>query len=353
MKRKYLFITMALIAMLVIGIMALSSCNKDESENTTGTEDTRPEVKIVDADGVEHTLKTNPKNVAIYDYGVLDILDSVGFATSGIEKLVVPNKDGLPADLASYKTMENVYSGGSLFYVDFDVLDLIQPELVILGGRSFGMDVDGNRLGTEDAAAFKKSAYDRYPNTKFIKISVNSSNSNLVNDMERNAYILARIFKNVEIAIKFQEIKSNIAEIQAKAIASKKTALFVMMVDQTTMSVFNVNSRFDMLYEDFGFLPIDPNTVQWTDAHGLTARAEYVLEQNPDLIFVLDRSATIGSGAGYENFIGDTVIKQTKAFKNNNIYLLTGESWYTMTGGFTAADRMIANINQYFDSIEE
>ena len=57
-----------------------------------------------------------------------------------------------------------------------------------------------------------------------------------------------------------------------------------MMVDQTTLSVFNPNSRFDMIYEEFGFIPADEGAVSWTNQHGFDVRAEYVLEK-PDVIF--------------------------------------------------------------------
>ncbi|MDR0697580.1 MAG: ABC transporter substrate-binding protein [Christensenellaceae bacterium] len=353
MNKKYIFITIAVIAFLVVGILGLTSCDKDEDNTGDPVVDARPTVTIVDANGDEFTIKTNPTSVAIYDYGVLDILDSVGFDTLGIEKLAVPNKDGLPADLASYKERDNVISAGSLFIVDLDVLDLIQPELIILGGRSFGRKADNSAVTAAEKEELVNEAYEKFPNATFIKLSVNSSNSSLLSDMQRNAYALARIFNNVEIAIKYKAIDDGMDEIQAKAKASGKTALFGMMVDQTTFSVFNVNSRFDMLYEEFGFTPVDPQAVAWGDAHGLNARCEYVLDKNPDLIFILDRSATIGTGAGYENFLADASIQQTEAYKNDNIYLLTGEAWYTMTGGFTAAERMIEDINQYFDSLEE
>ncbi|MDR2047534.1 MAG: ABC transporter substrate-binding protein [Clostridiales bacterium] len=308
-------------------------------------------VDVVDSDGNTVSAVVNPTRVAIYDYSILDILDNVGFENTGIEKLVVPTKSSLPGDLSYYADLPDskVVSGGTLFYVDQDVLDLVQPQLVILGGRSFGMNANGDRLTSDVVAADKEAAKAKYSQTAFVKLSVNASNSNFTGDMEKNVAALAKIFPSLKAALeeKLAEIKAGIAEIREAAQTSGATALFCMMVDQTTLSVFNVDSRFDMLYEDFGFTPVDPLATVWGNQHGLEVRAEYVLEQNPDVIFVLDRSATVGTGAGFGNFMATPLIQETEAYRNGNIYVLTGEAWYTMTGGFTAATRMIADLNQF------
>ena len=306
---------------------------------------------IIDFDGNEVNVKQNPTKVAVYDYAILDILNNIGYESTGIQQLVVPSKDTLPDALSFYKNLpdDKVVSGGSLFYVDADVLDIVVPDLVVLGGRSFGMNASGERLASEDAAKFKSDTMTRYADTAFAKLSTNSSNSNLTADVEKNVTALGQIFPNVKPALdaKLADIKSQIEAINAVAKASGKKALFCMMVDQTTLSVFNPESRFDMLYEDFGFAPVDSEAVRWEDSHGFDVRAEYVLEKNPDVIFILDRSATVGSGAGADNFMEDPVIKQTNASINGDIYVLTGDAWYTMTGGFTAIETMIADLNQY------
>lgn len=312
-------------------------------------------VTVTDFNKEQVEVLVNPKRVAIYDYAILDMLQSVGVEKAGIEQLVVPAKDNLPDALAYYKTAgdDKVLTGGSLFYLDWDVLDLVQPELVILGGRSFGMNASGERLGDEDAARYKSDTMEKYADAAFIKLSMNSSNSDMTADMENNVAALAAIFPEIapELESKMAELKGRIGDLNSKAQASGKKALFCMMVDQTTLSVFMPGSRFGMLYDDFGFSPVDGDAVAWTDQHGFDVRAEYVLEKNPDVIFLLDRSATVGSGAGAENFLKDPIIARTHAALNSDIYVLTGDAWYTMTGGFTAVETMLADLNQYIDTL--
>lgn len=362
--------TLGIFVLALTLILALSACGQSTTPPQTAspspaasepavpssaTPEELQEVTITDFDGNEVTLKQNPKRVAIFDYAILDILNSVGFEKTGIEQLVVPTKDTLPASLSYYKNLgdDKVLTGGTLFYVDWDVLDLVQPELVLLGGRTFGQSPAGDRLSEEDNAKYRAETEDRYAGTAFAKLSVNTKDSALMRDMENNVAALAAIFPQIapELEAKLAEIKAAFADIAAKAQASEKTAMFVMMVDQTSVSVFLPSSRFDMLYEEFGFASVEKDAAQWTDQHGFDVRAEYILEANPDVIFILDRSATVGSGAGAENFMKDLIIGKSTASQNGDIYVLSGDAWYTMTGGFSAAEAMIADINQYIEKL--
>ena len=382
---KKSFVSLLLVTILILGSI-LTGCgsnpNTDEPDNdtqttptaaptaeptaapeTTPTEAPAPtqevpaEVTVTDSDGNEVTVKTNPAKVAIFDYSILDILYNIGFEKTGITQVIVPAKDNLPDALSFYSGAgdDTVISGGSLFYVDWDVMDLVQPDLVIVGGRAFNMNASGERLSREDAAKYRSDTVERYPGTGFIKLTTNSTDSQLLIDIEHNIQVLAQIFPVLkpELEAKLAELKAGIAEIHDKAANSGKKALFCMMVDQTTLSIFNPTSRFDMLYEEFGFAPADDSSaVEWTDQHGFDVRAEYVLEKNPDVIFLLDRSATVGTGAGAENFLNDPIIKQTQAAVNGDIYILSGDAWYTMTGGISATEVMISDIKQYIDKLQ-
>ncbi|NMA66310.1 MAG: ABC transporter substrate-binding protein [Clostridiaceae bacterium] len=364
MKKKAL--SFILIAVMIIGIFAGCSFENKAAEDAMKTDatthaspkaTTSPEVpetvSITDSDGNEIVVKTNPTRVAIFDYSILDILYYAGFENTGIEKLIVPAKENLPEELAFYKDANNdfVISGGTLFYIDWDVLDLIQPELVIIGSRAFGMGPTGERLSSEETEKFKEDTFSRYPNTTFVKLTTNNSDSQLTLDIENNINALAHIFPKVKdvLEAKWAKLKAEILDVSEKAKSTGKKALFTMMVDQTTLSVFNPNSRFDMIYEDFGFNPVDEGAVSWSNQHGFDVRAEYVLEKNPDVIFLLDRSATVGSGAGAENFMKDPIIKQTTAAQNGDIYVLSGNAWYTMTGGISATETMISDLNQFLN----
>jgi iron complex transport system substrate-binding protein len=147
------------------------------------------------------------------------------------------------------------------------------------------------------------------------------------------------------------EIKTDIDTIKVKARQSGARALFVMTPDPSSISVFLPGSRFGMLYNEFGFISADPNGEADFSAHGASTAAEYILSVNPDVIFLLDRAATVGTEAGEANFKNDPSIRQSAAFKNNRIYTLDGDSWYTMTGGIHAAQQMILDLRRFTDTL--
>ncbi|MCL1949523.1 MAG: ABC transporter substrate-binding protein [Turicibacter sp.] len=355
--KKTIYSTLFLVTALTLAACGNAASNDapaavEPAQETTESTTERETVTIVDFDGQSIEVQTNPKTVAIYDFGVLDILYNVGFEKTGIETLIIPNSTGgLPASLSYFEDQDFIHFGGTLFYVDHDVLDLLQLELVILGARSFGMNANGDRLNDEEWDAFREETFNRYDETTFIRLGPGRE-INLVQDIQTNARVLAAIFPDLadEIEAELATILAGIAEVHDKAEASGSTAIFAMMMDATSLSVFNPGSRFNMLYEEFGFAPADAEAPAWTDAHGFDARAEYLLSINPDVIFVLDRSNNmVGPGPAFDNILADPIVAQTTAAQNGNIIALDPTSWYTITGGFGAARQMIADLMEYLD----
>jgi len=334
-----------------IEVLPTETDNEDDEIEADGA--TRELVTIVDFEGESIEVWTNPTVVAIYDFGVLDILYHIGFERTGIETLILPTSTGgLPPSLASFNDADFVHTGGSLFYVDRDVLDLIQPELVILGARSFGMNAAGDRLDPEDVAAFRDETVERYEETAWIRLGPGRE-INILDDMRISVDVLSAIFPDLadDLQAEFNAILDEVATVNELASASDSTALFVMMMDATSLSVFHPGSRFNILYDEFGFSAADPGaTLEFTDQHGLEARAEGVLALNPDVIFVLDRSNNmIGPGAAFDAITSDPIIAEVSAAQNDNIIALDPTSWYTITGGFGATRQMIQDMMNYLE----
>lgn len=345
----------------ILSLVALAGCAQETSEGNEATApatlesseevSTRETATVLDFDGNQIEVAVNPTVVAIYDFGVLDILYNIGFERTGIETLIIPNATGgLPSSLAFFETLDNVHFGGNLFYIDHDVLDLIQPELVILGARAFGMNAAGDRLNADDTEAFRNATLERYEDTTWIRLGPGRE-INLVDDMVKSANALSLIFPDLadDIQGELAGILEGIEAVYQLASASGSTAIFAMMMDATSLSVFNPGSRFNMLYEEFGFLPADAESPTFTDQHGFDVRAEYLLSIDPDIIFVLDRSNNMADepGPAFENILTDPIVAQTTAAQNGNIIFLNPTAWYIITGGFGAARQMIDDLMAY------
>jgi len=313
-------------------------------------------VTYFDAAGDPHeaTVPQNPTTVAIFEWSILDILYTVGWESTGIETLILPDPSSMPDELSWFVTQDFVLQGGTLHYVNWDILDLVQPELVILGMRSFAHNAAGETNSPEARVELQTHADEAYPDTAFIRLTQNSARSNLAADMEHNIYALQQIFPNIADALQSQLDDSfeRLEYVGQRVRESEVTGLFVM-VWADRMSFFLPDSRFHMIYDEFGFTSPIEELPQWGDQHGFDARAEFILSINPDVLLVLDRTdmASPTGGVGVANFIADSIIQSTSAAQNGHIYILQGNPWYTATGGLTSLDIKISNIMSFVDTL--
>src|SRR5690554_4884488 len=121
---------------ILLFTLMLVSCNVDSGETnfevTTITH-------YVTTDGVvnvekEEEVIVSPEVVAVFDLSIIDIFDYIGLEKFEITKLSLV-KGSLPSYLSHYN-IDKYQNSGTLFDIDFEVLDILLPDLIIIGGRS-------------------------------------------------------------------------------------------------------------------------------------------------------------------------------------------------------------------------
>ena len=136
--KKILFLIMVMTISFVLAACTIIDDNKTYPETVTITQTVTHATSRTDAnlttETVDEVIPTNPKNVAIFDFGVLDILDYIGIENLGIEKLAIV-KTNVPSYLSKFN-VDSVTNAGTLFEPNFDNLDLFSPDLVIISSRS-------------------------------------------------------------------------------------------------------------------------------------------------------------------------------------------------------------------------
>ncbi len=275
---------------------------------------------------VTESFKINPKVVATMTLEIVDIFDVAGLDKTGIQILGLP-KSNLPSFLNKYNANEypNI---GTLFELNKDSMDLLMPELIIIGGRS---------------SSLYESLKSDYPYANVLDVS----NTNFLLSTQKKVFAnLGLIFPNINTTLDtyMTQFESSFNDI--KELTVNKEALF-LLVNGDDISVFGENSRYGVLYSEFGFTPSDPN-VGVTTAHGQNVSYEYVSDINPEIIFLMDRSLAIGSTGATDQVIQNGLIQNTEAGKNNNIYLVDPQSWYILPGGISSTLKMIEDIEQVF-----
>ena len=137
------------------------------------------------------------------------------------------------------------------------------------------------------------------------------------------------------------------ARIQTLAdFAADKTAV----VGMCTSGGFNVlgnDGRCSIIGREIGFENIGVDADIDTSTHGNEASFEFLVDKDPDYLFVLDRDAAIGTDGAKlaQEVVENELMKGTAAYRDGRIvYLAHPAVWYTAEGGITALDLMLQDL---------
>ena len=92
----------------------------------------------------------------------------------------------------------------------------------------------------------------------------------------------------------------------------------------------------------YGFAPVTED-VESTQ-HGSNFGFEAILEFDPEVLFVIDRTAAVGGESNIETDMENDIIKKTAAYKNDRIIYLDGALWYLGGGGLQSELTKIEEI---------
>ncbi|WP_245442460.1 siderophore ABC transporter substrate-binding protein [Methylobacterium terrae] len=262
-----------------------------------------------------------PKTVVVFDLAALDTLDALGVPVAGVAGGPKP-----PA-LARYNDASRYPRMGTLWEPDYEAVNALGPDLVVVGGRS------GPRY---DALARMAPTID-----------LSSDPADMLGSDLRNIRTLARIFgKEAQAEDRIARIEAGIAALHARA-GQAGTALFLLTTGGR-MSAFGRGSRFGLLHGAFGFRPAAPGL----DAgiHGQPVSFEFVARTDPDWLFVLDRDAAIGvQGRPARQLLDNALVRQTAAWRKGQVVTVDPASWYLASGGLRALQTTIDEIAAALD----
>ncbi|WP_419871934.1 siderophore ABC transporter substrate-binding protein [Candidatus Pristimantibacillus sp. PTI5] len=322
MKKSFVTIILTLVLAVIV-----SACGGNNANNSSGATNvptdvsteaptespTAPaEVTITHSLGTA-TVKSNPAKVAVFDYGVLDTLDKLG-----IEVAAVP-QDNLPSYLEKYKDSK-YENAGTLFEPDFEKLSALGPDVIFIGGRTSEAYEELNKIAPTILVSIDYASY--------------------AQSFESNMKMIGQLFgKDADVAAEISAIQTASADLSAKAANAGKA--LILLTTGGKISAYGPGSRFGIIHDVLGFVPADAAIK--SDTHGQSVSNEYVLETNPDILFVVDRDSVAG-GEGAQpakQVIENDLIKNTNAYKNNKIFYLSPGYWYLSGGGLISAKEMI------------
>lgn len=303
-------------------VLAVTACGS-QSTTAPATENQVTEVQETTAEStdeteitIEHskgstTVVASPQKSVVFDMGILDIMDALEVDT----ELAVPI-GSVTSYLSEY---ESAVDAGGIKEPNIEAIFEFEPDVIFISGR-------------------QEDYYDELSEIA-PTIYVDLDTETYLDDFIANVTNIGAIYgKEDEAAQRLADIQKTIDEGKAKAAESDAKALIVLTNDGS-MSAYGRGSRFGIIHDVLGIKTVDESIDVST--HGQEASYEYIAEVNPDILFVVDRTAVVGGTQMAGSTLDNELVQSTNAAKNEKIIYLDAETWYLAGGGLTAVETMI------------
>ena len=307
---KKLFSVLLALSMLLVGAMAMAESETVMIQSLNGA-----------GEEIELTVPANPKRIAILDMASLDILNSLGVS----DRVVGSATTKLPY-LSDIVNAEDVANLGTIKEADLEAVMACEPDVIFSGGRL-------------------SKNYDALSEIAPVVYLSTDSELGVVESVRKNAGIVASMFG---LEDKVDELMSGFdARIATLAEAAKDKTAIVGMCTSGSFNVMGNDGRCSIIGREIGFENVGVDANIDTATHGNEASFEFVVKQNPQYIFVLDRDAAINvEGAQLaRDIMENELVMGLDAYQEGHVvYLANPAVWYTAEGGVTALDIMLSDI---------
>ena len=217
---------------------------------------------------------------------------------------------------------KNIANIGTVKKADMEALYAAEPDIIFIGGR---LSASYNELSKVATTVYLAT----------------SSTTGVVASTKHNAKEISKIFdKEDKVASLMASYSTRIDAIKE---FSKDVSCLNTLVSGSSINVLNNNGNLSLIGVECGFNNL--GNVSSDATHGDSVSFEYLVKQDPEYIFVLDRNSVTGDTNIAKDVVENEVVKQTNAYKNNKIiYLEHSNVWYTASGGITALGVMLDDL---------
>lgn len=271
-------------------------------------------------EAIQLEVPYDPQRIAVLDMASLDILDALGVG----DRVVGTASTSLDY-LQSYIS-DDVANIGTIKEADLEAVMACEPDVIFIGGRL-------------------ASSYDALSEIAPVVYLSTDTELGVVESVRKNAAVIATLFG---LEDKVAELMSGFdARITAlQEVAAGKTAI-VGMCTSGSFNVLGNDGRCSIIGVEVGFENVGVDANLDTSTHGNEASFEFVVDKDPDYMFVLDRDAAISTDGAKlaQEIMENELVMGTRAYQEGHVvYLSHPAVWYTAEGGITALDTMLSDL---------
>ncbi|MGY1988010.1 siderophore ABC transporter substrate-binding protein [Blastococcus sp. SYSU DS0669] len=317
-------------------VLALSACGGDadaETAATTGAEtvsftwDRNVAGEDEDPRYEETTVEVprNPERIVTFDIASLDTIGALGGEIAGAPL------ESVPEYLQGYLA-DDAFNAGTLFEADLVEIEAQQPDLIVVANRSAALYEDLSEIAPT------------------VDLSLRGS---YTDNLQRTTTFLGEVLgAEAQAAAALEEIDAGIEEARAAtADAGAGLGLMVAGGELSAMAPAGEDAvgpavRGGLIYDVFGVEPAVEDVEAAT--HGEPVSFEFLLETDPDTLWVVDRDAATGEGGAQPAaaVLDNEIVRQTTAAREDRIVYLDPQAWYIVFGGLDTTRIMIDDVLQ-------
>lgn len=276
------------------------------------------QVEINHYSGVD-LAPVNPETVVVADMAALLSLHDLGVeGIAGLLGLGVP----VPDRYAGAINNPDFAPLGSVWEPDYEAINALEPDLIIVAGRSSRIYADMKEIAPTVDLTVWEDFYNKFQ------------------EQHRNMGKIFGVEERVEERL--AELDAQVQEVSAQAAGAGKA--LILMTTGAEITAYGPGSRFGFVHDTFGYAAADEN-LERDATHGDAVSFEYILEMQPDVLFVIDRAAAIGEeGKAAREILDNELVAQTPAWQNGRVVYVSSFDWYIAWTALPAFFQVVEDV---------
>ena len=266
-------------------------------------------------------IEQRPRRVAVLDMNEVDFLDQLGVPVAGMVK------DYVPHFLIRYKDDQDIRDLGAIVQPNLEHIHALQPDLVLM------TSIQANHYQELSQIA----------PTLHFDVDYQNSESKHIEVVKQHLLTLGRIFGKEDLA------RQKAAELDAKVADARKVTqerpekALIVLHNNGAFSAFGVQSRYGFVFDALGVKPA--STAVEAGLHGQPISSEFIQQANPDIIYVVDRTAVMEHRPVMTaEQMANPLLRQTNAWKNGRVIFVDADAWYITAASVTSLKRVIDDV---------
>ncbi|AIR90871.1 siderophore ABC transporter substrate-binding protein [Pseudomonas cremoricolorata] len=305
---------------LLSAVLSLSGCFDGEPASRATAPPAQAPVTVEHGLGRTEVPRPVLRTVAL-DMNEVDFLDQLQVPIAAMPK------DFVPDYLARYRDAADTLDAGAIVQPNLERVHAARPDLILITS----LQANHYRALSEIAPTVQ---YD---------VDYRDSHSGYTEVIRQHLTTLGQIYdKQALAAEKIAALDADLARARAVTTGRSERAL-VVLHNNGAFTTFGVKSRYGFVFSELGVQPASAELD--TGLHGQPISSEFIQQANPDILYVVDRTAVMeGRPRLNAETLSNPLLRQTNAWRQGRVRFVDPQAWYVTAASPTALSRIVDDV---------